>query len=75
MATPDHSTTNPIIEWLSAQWFFILALVTGGIHAGTFQAKSIEHSKKLEALETVSDRLARIETHLEHLLEKVSSRH
>jgi len=75
MATPDHSTTNPIIEWLTQQWFFIVALVTGGIHAGTAQQKITEQGKKLEALESVADRLARIETHLEHLLEKVTSRH
>jgi len=75
MATPDQSSAHPIIEWLSQQWFFIVALITGGIHAGTAQQKIIEQGKKLEALDTVADRLARIETHLEHLLEKVTSRH
>jgi hypothetical protein len=68
-------TTNPIVTWLSEQWFFLTALVLGAGHAATQQAKIAEQGKKLEALETVSDRLARIETHLEHLLEKVTSRH
>ena len=68
--SPDQSATHPIIEWLSSQWFFIVALITGGIHAGLAQQKITEQGKKLEALETVADRLARIETHLEHILEK-----
>ena len=71
----SNPSTNPVIEWLTQQWFFIVALVTGGIHAGTAQQKITEQGKKLEALESVADRLARIETHLEHLLEKVTSRH
>jgi hypothetical protein len=74
MASTNPST-NPVITWLSEQWFFLTALVFGAGHAATAQAKITEQGKKLEALESVSDRLARIETHLEHLLEKVTSRH
>ena len=60
---------NSFIEWLSAQWFWLVALVTGATHAATAQAKINKHDEQLKKLDEVPERLAKIETHQEHILE------
>jgi hypothetical protein len=61
--------SNPVLEWLSSQWFFLSALVLGAGHAATAQAKISRHEEQLASLEGLPERLARIETHQEHILE------
>ena len=61
--------SNPLLEWLSSQWFFLSALVLGAGHAATAQAKINSHDEQLKSMEGLSERLARIETHQEHILE------
>jgi len=69
---PDHSQTNAFLQWLSEQWAFLSALVLGAGYAATAQAKLNEHEKKLSSQEMLGDRLARIETHIEHILDHIS---
>ena len=67
---PNTNTpTNPLLEWLASQWFFLSALVIGAGHAATAQAKIARHDDQLKELGEVPERLARIETHQEHILE------
>jgi hypothetical protein len=61
--------SNPFLEWLSSQWFFLSALVLGAGHAATAQAKINRHDEQLKSMEGLLERLARIETHQEHILE------
>jgi hypothetical protein len=60
---------NGFIEWLSAQWFWLVALVTGVTHAANAQGKLNKHDEQLKKLDEVPERLAKIETHQEHILE------
>ena len=67
---PNSNTpSNPLLEWLASQWFFLSALVIGAGHAATAQAKIARHDDQLKELGEVPERLARIETHQEHILE------
>ena len=68
MASPQPPS-NPILEWLASQWFFLSALVLGAGHAATAQAKINRHEEQLQSMEGLSERVARIETHQEHILE------
>ena len=65
----SNPSTNPILEWLASQWFVLSALVLGAGHAATAQAKIARHDEQLKELAEVPERLARIETHQEHILE------
>ena len=60
---------NGFIEWLSSQWFWLVALVTGATHAANAQSKLSKHDEQLKKLDEVPERLAKIETHQEHILE------
>lgn len=60
---------NSFIEWLSGQWFWLVALVTGATHAANAQSKINKHDEQLKKLDEVPERLAKIETHQEHILE------
>jgi hypothetical protein len=60
---------NSFIEWLSAQWFWLVALVTGVTHAANAQGKINRFDEQLKKLDEVPERLAKIETHQEHILE------
>ncbi len=74
MASPDHSTTNPIIEWLSSQWFFLSALVLGAGHAATAQAKITRHEEQLKKLDNVNVELATLKQNQNHhsqMLERI----
>jgi hypothetical protein len=66
--------SNPILDWLASQWFFLSALVVGAGHAATAQAKISRHETQLASLEELPERLARIETHQEHILEILRKR-
>ncbi len=71
---PNTNTpTNPLLEWLASQWFFLSALVVEAGHAATAQAKIARHDDQLKELGEVPERLARIETHQEHILEILRS--
>ncbi len=65
----SNPPSNPILEWLASQWFFLSALVLGAGHAATAQSKISRHDEQLKELGEVPERLARIETHQEHILE------
>ena len=65
----SNPSSNPVLEWLASQWFFLSALVLGAGHAATAQAKISRHDDQLKELSEVPERLARIETHQEHILE------
>ena len=71
LAVMANSTppSNPVLDWLASQWFFLSALVLGAGHAATAQAKIARHDEQLKELAEVPERLARIETHQEHILE------
>jgi hypothetical protein len=60
---------NSFIEWLQAQWFWLAALFTGVTHAANAQSKLNKHDEQLKKLDEVPERLAKIETHQEHILE------
>ena len=68
MATAPHEQSG-FIEWLSSQWFWLVALVTGATHAANAQAKINRHDEQLKKFDDVPERLAKIETHQEHILE------
>ena len=63
MPTPP---VNPFIEWLSAQWFFLVALVMGAGHAATAQSKIGQHEGKLGKLEDVHVELATLRQQQAH---------
>ena len=65
----NSPSTNPVLEWLASQWFFLTALVVGAGHAASAQSKIVRHDEQLKQMEEVPERLARIETHQEHILE------
>jgi hypothetical protein len=65
----SNPPSNPILEWLWSQWFFLSALVVGAGHAATAQSKISRHEDQLKDLSEIPERLARIETHQEHILE------
>lgn len=68
MATAPHEQSG-FLEWLSSQWFWLVALVTGATHAANAQSKINRHDEQLKKLDEVPERLAKIETHQEHILE------
>ena len=65
----SNPPSNPVLEWLASQWFFLSALVLGAGHAATATSKIAMHEEQLKELAEVPERLARIETHQEHILE------
>ena len=65
----SNPPSNPVLDWLASQWFFLSALVLGAGHATTAQTKIVRHDEQLKELAEVPERLARIETHQEHILE------
>jgi hypothetical protein len=69
--TPEHNT---FLEWLSSQWFWLVALVTGATHAANAQSKISKHEEQLKKFDDVPERLAKIETHQEHILEILRKR-
>ena len=69
-----NPSNNPVLEWLASQWFLLSALVLGAGHAATAQAKITRHDDQLKELAEVPERLARIETHQEHILEILRTR-
>ena len=60
---------NAFFDWLAGQWFWLVALVTGATHAANAQSKLSKHDEQLKKLDEVPERLAKIETHQEHILE------
>jgi hypothetical protein len=46
-----------------------VALVTGATHAANAQSKINRHDEQLKKFEDIPERLAKIETHQEHILE------
>ena len=73
MATAPHEQ-NGFIEWLQSQWFWVVALCTGATHAATAQAKINRHEEQLNKFEDIPERLAKIETHQEHILDILRKR-
>jgi hypothetical protein len=60
---------NGFIEWLSGQWFWLVALVTGATHAANAQSKINRHDEQLRDLKDVPVQIARLETKIDALLE------
>ena len=65
----NSTAIGPVLDWLSSQWFFLSALVMGAGHAAVAQSKIARHEEQLKDLSEVPERLARIETHQEHILD------
>jgi hypothetical protein len=67
----EGSSSGGFIEWLSAQWFLLLALVTGAGHAARCQVRIGQMESELERLSRVNERIAVIENNVawikEHL--------
>lgn len=71
---PDHSQANPVLEWLSSQWFYLSALVLGAGHAATAQAKINRHDEQLNKLDDVHVELATLKQNQNHhgqMLERI----
>ena len=68
MPTALPTSANPILEWLSQQWFFLSALILGAGHAATAQAKIKENSEDIIELKGVPVAIALLEEKVNHLV-------